>query len=132
VLGFVGLAVAGSIAALIAVEAGFRATQRAIARPSRETLFTVVSREDKYKSKAFTDTFVYRGGDVLGAWTEGLLGRLGLAFVGLASVAVPLAIVWALLGLWLGRTQAAMVASADRGARAGAGATPPVVSPGLT
>lgn len=130
VLGFIGLALAGSIAALIALEAGFRATQRAIARPSRETLFTVVGREDKYKSKAFTDTFVYRGGDVLGAWTEGLLGRLGFAFVGLASVAVPLAILWGVLGLWLGRAQASMVASAGVRTRADARpATPPVVTP---
>jgi hypothetical protein len=51
--------------------------QRGITRPARETLFTVVSREDKYKSKAVIDTFVYRTGDVVGAWTEGLLGRLG-------------------------------------------------------
>jgi AAA family ATP:ADP antiporter len=129
VLGFVGLALVGSIAALIALEAGFRATQRAIARPSRETLFTVVSREDKYKSKAFTDTFVYRGGDVLGAWTEGLLGRLGFAFVGLASVAVPLAILWGVLGLWLGRTQESL-APADVRSRADARtATPPVATP---
>ena len=70
-LGFVGLALAGSFAVLIVFEATFRAMQRAITRPARETLFTVVSREDKYKSKAVTDTFVYRGGDVLGAWTEG-------------------------------------------------------------
>ena len=52
----------------------------------------MVSREEKYKSKAFTDTFVYRGGDVIGAWTEGWLGRLGMALAGLASVAVPLAV----------------------------------------
>jgi AAA family ATP:ADP antiporter len=108
-LGFIGLAVVGSFAALIIFDATFRAIQRAITRPARETLFTVVSREDKYKSKAFTDTFVYRGGDVLGAWTEGLLGRLGMALVGLASVAVPLAVVWAVLGLWLGHRQEAMV-----------------------
>jgi AAA family ATP:ADP antiporter len=107
-LGFIGLAVVGSFAALIGLDATFRAIQRAITRPARETLFTVVSREDKYKSKAFTDTFVYRGGDVLGAWTEGLLGRLGMALVGLASVAVPLAVAWAVLGIWLGRRQEAM------------------------
>jgi AAA family ATP:ADP antiporter len=107
-LGFIGLAIVGSFAALIAFEATFRAIQRAITRPARETLFTVVGREDKYKSKAFIDTFVYRGGDVLGAWTEGLLGRLGMALVGLASVAVPLAVGWAVLGLWLGRRQEAM------------------------
>ena len=65
----------------IVFDACFRAIQRGITRPARETLFTVVSREDKYKSKAVTDTFVYRGGDLLGAWTEGWLGQLGLGLV---------------------------------------------------
>jgi AAA family ATP:ADP antiporter len=114
-LGFIGLAAAGSFAVLILFDASFRAIQRAITRPARETLFTVVSREEKYKSKAFTDTFVYRGGDVIGAWTEGLLGRLGFALVGLASVAVPLAVVWAVLGLWLGRRQQLLAAEATAG-----------------
>ena len=104
-LGFIGLAAAGSFVVLIIFDASFRAIQRAITRPARETLFTVVTREEKYKSKAFTDTFVYRGGDVVGAWTEGLLRTLGFALVGLASVAVPLGIMWAVLGLWLGRRQ---------------------------
>jgi ATP:ADP antiporter, AAA family len=104
-LGFIGLAIAGSITVLILFDASYRGLQRAITRPARETLFTVVSRQDKYKSKAFIDTFVYRGGDVLGAWTEGLLGRLGFALFGLAALAVPMALVWAGLGLWLGLTQ---------------------------
>ena len=104
-LGMVGLAVVGTLAALILFEAAFRAVQRAIMRPARETLFTVVSREDKYKSKAFIDTFVYRGGDVVGAWTEGLLGRLGMGLAGLASLTVPLAVLWGVLGIWLGRAQ---------------------------
>jgi len=105
VLGFIGLAMVGSLAALITLEASFRAVQRAIMRPARETLYTVSSREDKYKAKAFIDTFVYRGGDVVGAQVEGLLGRLGMGLAAVASVAVPLALMWALLGLWLGRTQ---------------------------
>jgi ATP:ADP antiporter, AAA family len=104
-LGYIGLAIVGSFAALVFFDAVFRATQRAIMRPARETLFTVVSREDKYKSKAFIDTFVYRGGDAIGAPTEGLLAKLGMGLAGLASVAVPLAIVWAMLGYWLGRKQ---------------------------
>jgi AAA family ATP:ADP antiporter len=109
-LGFVGLAVVGSLAALIVLQAAFNAVQRAIMRPARETLFTVVSRSDKYKSKAFTDTFVYRGGDVLGAFTEGFLGRLGFALGGLVSVVIPLALVWGALGIWLGRAQARIAA----------------------
>jgi ATP:ADP antiporter, AAA family len=104
-LGFIGLAVVGSLAALIVFEATFKAVQRAIQRPARETLYTVTSREDKYKSKAFIDTFIYRGGDVVGAQVEGLLGRLGMGLAGVASVAVPLALVWAGLALWLGRRQ---------------------------
>jgi AAA family ATP:ADP antiporter len=104
-LGFVGLAIYGSFAMLIALEAMSKAVQRGLTRPAREALFTVVSREDKYKAKAFIDTFVYRAGDVVGAQTEGLLGRLGLALGGLVTVVVPLALFWAMLGLWLGRAQ---------------------------
>ena len=109
-LGFIGLAMVGSLAALIAFEAAFRAVQRALMRPARETLFTVLRREDKYKAKAFIDTFVYRGGDVVGAQVEGLLGRLGMGLAALASVAVPLALMWAVLALWLGHTQQRMAA----------------------
>jgi ATP:ADP antiporter, AAA family len=104
-LGFIGLALVTSLVTLIVFEATFRAVQRAIMRPARETLYTVVRREDKYKAKAFIDTFIYRAGDVVGAQTEGLLGRLGMGLAALASVAVPLAIAWAALGIWLGRTQ---------------------------
>ena len=34
--------------------------------------------EEKYKSKAFIDTAVYRGGDSVTAWMEGAIGRLGM------------------------------------------------------
>lgn len=104
-LGFLGLAIAGSLAALVAFEASFRAVQRGIMRPARETLFTVVPRADRYKAKAFIDTFVYRAGDVVGAQTEGLLRGLGAGLAALASFAVPLAVAWMMLGLWLGRAQ---------------------------
>jgi AAA family ATP:ADP antiporter len=106
-LGFVGLAIVGSLAALIGFEAAFRAVQRGVMRPARETLFTVVPRADRYKAKAFIDTFVYRTGDLVGAQTEGLLGRLGMGLGALASVALPLAAAWMVLGLWLGRAQRA-------------------------
>ncbi len=104
-LGFIGLAIFGSFAALIVLEAMNKAVQRGLTRPAREALFTVISREDKYKAKAFIDTFVYRAGDVVGAQVEGVLGRLGLALGGLVGVVIPLALAWAMLGLWLGRAQ---------------------------
>jgi AAA family ATP:ADP antiporter len=106
-LGFIGLAIAGSLAVLVAFDATFRAVQRGIMRPARETLFTIVPRTDRYKAKAFIDTFVYRTGDVIGAQTEGFLGKLGMGLAALASFAVPLAVVWMALGLWLGHAQSA-------------------------
>jgi ATP:ADP antiporter, AAA family len=113
-LGFLGLALAGSLAALIALEASFRAVQRGIMRPARETLFTVVSRADRYKAKGFIDTFVYRTGDVVGSQTEGWLGRLGMGLAGLASFAIPLAAAWLALGLWLGHAQRARSRAVER------------------
>jgi len=130
-LGFIGLAVVGSLAALIVFEATFRAIQRAITRPARETLYTVVGREDKYKSKAFIDTFVYRGGDVIGAQVDGVLARLGLGLAALTSIVLPLALVWAAIGIWLGREQRrrAAVHDAANGAGPAAIATRPPSHP---
>jgi len=105
ILGFMGLAVVGTLTALIVLDASFRAIQRGVMRPARETLFTIVSREDKYKSKAFVDTAVYRGGDAVTAWLDGVIVRAGMGLAGLASVAIPLAAMGVGLGLWLGRQQ---------------------------
>lgn len=104
-LGFIGLAIAGSLTMLVVLDAVSKGGQRAVMRPARETLFTVVNREDKYKAKAFIDTFVYRGGDVIGAQTEELLKSLGMGLLALTSLVVPMTAAWALLGVWLGRRQ---------------------------
>jgi AAA family ATP:ADP antiporter len=116
--GFVGLAISASLAALVVLQALFSAMQRAIVRPARETLFTVVSREDKYKSKAFIDTFVYRVGDVVGSQLEGLLRGLAMGLTALVAVTIPLAIVWGVLGVWLGRAQQQRVSDGSAAARA--------------
>ncbi|MEX2526490.1 MAG: MFS transporter [Gemmatimonadota bacterium] len=114
-LGFVGLAMTGTFTALILMEAAYRAMQRGITRPARETLFTVVGREEKYKGKAVIDTFVYRTGDVVGAWTEGFLAKLGGGILVLTSVVVPMAAAWAVLGLWLGKEQTRMARQQGHG-----------------
>jgi ATP:ADP antiporter, AAA family len=83
-----------------------RAGNFALTNPAMEVLFTVVPREDKYKAKSFIETFVYRGGDQIAAWTYGGLVAVGLGLTGIAFAAVPMAAVWLMLGLWLGRRQA--------------------------
>ncbi|MET0290509.1 MAG: MFS transporter [Pseudoxanthomonas sp.] len=104
--GFIGLAISGSFIALVLLESANRAVERGITRPARESLFTVATREDKYKAKALIDTFVYRAGDVVGAQTDGLIAKLGMATGALLGVVAPLALTWAALGLWLGRAHA--------------------------
>jgi ATP:ADP antiporter, AAA family len=94
-----------------------RAANFALTNPAMEALFTVVSREDKYKAKSFIETFVYRGGDQVAAWTYGGLAALGLGLVGISMAAVPMAVVWLMLGLWLGRKQSDLAAAGESAGR---------------
>ena len=128
-LGFLGLALTAALATLGLVQAAFSAVQRAFTRPARETLFTVVRRADKYPSKAFIDTFVYRSGDVVGAGVEGVLGRLGTGLAALISVSVRLAVAWGALGVWLGRRQERLAELRSVPTRAGAEPALPLQPP---
>jgi len=84
----------------------FRTGHYATSRPAREVLFTVVGREAKYKSKSFIDTFVYRGGDAIGAWLKVGLGSIGgLGLQGIALASLPIAAAWAAVAIVLGRNQ---------------------------
>jgi AAA family ATP:ADP antiporter len=83
-----------------------RAAQYAILRPSREMLFTVVSREERYKSKNFIDTVVFRAGDMASGWIYApLAGVAGRGVAGTAWVSVAVSVVWLALGVYLGREQ---------------------------
>lgn len=106
VLGFASVGVVPTLTILVLFLTLRRATNFALARPARETLFTVVSREDKYKARNFIDTIVYRTGDQIGAWTTPVLGWLGLGLRGVSIVAGPMAALWLVISLWLGRRQA--------------------------
>jgi len=105
VVGFVALGAAPVLPVLVAFQVARRAGDYAVMRPAREILYTVVGRETKYKAKNFIDTVVYRGGDAVSGWAFAGLKVLGLGLTGIAAVAVPIALVWAWLGLRLGRRQ---------------------------
>jgi len=104
-LAFVVVAWSPALLVLAGAQALRRACDYAIARPAREVLFTVVSREAKYKAKNAIETVVYRGGDAASGWLSSGLGALGIGFAGLAAIAIPLSAAWALLSLWLAREQ---------------------------
>jgi AAA family ATP:ADP antiporter len=105
VIGFSGLAFAPVMLVLVVYQVLRRAGNFAFARPTREVLFTVVPREDRYKAKGFLDTVIYRTGDQLGAWAYAGLGLIGLSMAGIAAVAVPLSLIWLCNSIWLGRRQ---------------------------
>ncbi len=105
VVGFLGLSIAPVLPVLVAFQIMRRATNYALSRPARETLFTIVDRDQKYKAKSFIDTFVYRGGDMLGASAFAALSGLGMTLTGIALVAVPPAILWGVFGIILGKKQ---------------------------
>jgi ATP:ADP antiporter, AAA family len=106
-VGFGALAFAPNLTAIAVFQVLRRAGDYAIARPTREVLFTVVPREDRYKAKSLIDTFVYRLGDQVGAWGVAGLRALGAGVTELALVAIPIALLWLVNALWLGRRQEA-------------------------
>ncbi len=105
VAGFAGLAAFPSVAVFVALQVARRVSNFALARPAREVLFTSVPREDRYKTKSFIDTVVYRGGDQIAAWGYAGLLAVGLGTTGIAIVAVPISAIWLGLSYWLGRQQ---------------------------
>ena len=108
--GFTALGVAPVLATVVSFTVLRRGTNFGLTNPAMEVLFTVVSREDKYKAKSFIETFIYRAGDQIAAWTYRGFEGLGLGVSGSAFAAVPFALVWLGLGLWLGRRQAQLAA----------------------
>ena len=104
-VGFLWLGLAPTVAVVVGFLVLRRSGNFAFARPSREVLFTVVSREDKYKAKNFIDTVVYRLGDQVGAWASSLVAMAGLGTGAIAWAAVPLALAWVANAWWLGRRQ---------------------------
>jgi len=81
-----------------------RAGEFALSKPTRETLFNILTREEKYKSKNFIDTVVYRGGDTLSGWVSTGLRAAGMSISGVAYVGVLIAAAWIGVALYLGRT----------------------------
>jgi len=101
IAGFALLAVdpvLGVVALLTVVR---RALGFGFGKPTQDMLYSVVTPEEKYKTKNFIDTAVYRGSDVIGTWSVKLMWGLGIT--GISIVMLPFAVVWAMVTLWLGR-----------------------------
>ncbi|HVN44263.1 MAG TPA: MFS transporter [Steroidobacteraceae bacterium] len=104
--GYVIFALAPRFMVLVVVYAVRRVGDYALTRPCRDALFTVVSREEKYKAKSLIDTFVYRGGDATsGSLYQALTTSFGAGPAAIGWVGAAISAVWTVLALGLGRAQ---------------------------
>lgn len=87
---------------MIALQVFRRSGDYAIMKPTREMLFTVLSRREKYKAKNFIDTAILRTGDTSSAWLYTLVKNLGAAGATIPMIAIVLGAAWTFVAMWLG------------------------------
>ncbi|MGB5512014.1 MAG: MFS transporter [Woeseiaceae bacterium] len=105
VIGMLVIAVSPVVAVVAGLQVARRAGNYAITRPGREMLFTAVDRETRFKAKPVIDIVLYRGGDMLTAWAFTFLtAGLGLGLGAVAAVGAAIAALWAVVGIYLGRS----------------------------
>jgi len=105
IVGMAILAFTPVLLAAVTMHVVLRAGNYGLTRPSREMLFTVVGREERFKAKPVIDIVVYRGGDVMMGWFYTLLSTgIGLGLAAIAGVGALVAALWAFVGFKLGKT----------------------------
>lgn len=108
-IAFATLGVSPSLGVFVIADVIRRGLAYGVAVPAREILFTVVSRDDKYKSKGFIDTVILRGGDAI---SSQILAGAGYLFASAAIIQlamVPIAGIWVAINLRLARWQRSLV-----------------------
>ncbi len=105
VAGFLALAYEPSLAVLAGVDILRRTANYGITRPAREVLFTVVSREEKYLSKSFIDTFVYRGGDSVASVSFEIIQSQTTSLKVISFIAVGVGLIYTVVAWLLGLAQ---------------------------
>ncbi len=101
VLAFIAIALSPGLMVLGGMQVVRRFAEYAVAKPSRDMLFTVVDQQAKYKAKNVIDTVVYRFGDLTSSWISSLILPFGVA--GLAVFGVVIALFWFPIAYVLGR-----------------------------
>ena len=107
-VGFLGIALWPTLAVYVVFSVLRRVGEYALSKPSREVLFTVLTREEKYKAKNFIDTAISRGGDASTAWLVTGVKALGATTTHIAWALVPLMLLWAWLARFLARRKEGM------------------------
>lgn len=101
IFAFLAVAFSPVLIVLGSIQVVRRFAEYAVAKPSREMLFTVLDQESKYKAKNVIDTVVYRFGDVTSAWLSAAVLPYGVA--GLAVAGIVASLIWLPIAYLLGK-----------------------------
>ena len=77
IIGYAALTASPLPAIVAMVQVITRSSEFCLAKPARETIYTRVGREWRYKAGAAIDTVVYRGGDLTFVWVHKFLSAFG-------------------------------------------------------
>lgn len=101
-IGFGLVAIFPILPIMIGLQVFRRSGDYAIMKPTREMLFSVVNREEKYKAKNFIDTAILRTGDTASSWMYHGAKTLGAAGATIPIIGVILGAAWCSVAFWLG------------------------------
>lgn len=101
VVAFLGVVFSPVLLVLGGIQIVRRIAEYAVAKPTREMLFTVVDQDSRYKAKNVIDTVVYRFGDLTSAWISSAILPFGVA--GLAVFGAIVSVIWFRIAWLLGR-----------------------------
>jgi AAA family ATP:ADP antiporter len=101
VVAFLAVAFSPVLLVLGGIQVVRRFSEYAIAKPSRDMLFTIVDQQAKYKAKNVIETVVYRFGDLTSAWLSAAILPFGVA--GLAIFGIAISVLWFPVAFMMGR-----------------------------
>ena len=95
---FMAYAFYPTITTVMMVVISLRIFEYGLNKPTRESIYTKLKQQDRYKSTVFIDTFLARSGDVIGGWfVRGLVGT-GIAVLSVTWAALPFALFISYMG----------------------------------
>ena len=97
-IAFMAYAFYPTITTVMMVVISLRIFEYGLNKPTRESIYTKLKQQDRYKSTVFIDTFLARSGDVIGGWfVRGLVG-IGIAVLSVTWAALPFALFISYMG----------------------------------
>jgi AAA family ATP:ADP antiporter len=101
VIAFLAVVFAPVLTVLGGIQVVRRVAEYAVAKPSRDMLYTVVDQQAKYKAKNVIETVIYRFGDLTSSWMSAAVLPYGVS--GLAIFGIAISVLWFPIAWLLGR-----------------------------